>query len=168
MRKRTDLDEVGRPVAETPGRRSAPHRAGRRELRYGSCMHRTEVILYVEDQDRAASFYRRVLGASPALDAPGMTEFDLEDLTLGLVPERDSVARVPGITPGTGQRCEIYLRRRDAAAALERVEPAGGRVLAPLSGRPWGESVGYALDPDGHVLALAEVGPDTGGGPAGA
>ena len=149
MRKRTDLDEVGRPVAETPGRRSAPHRAGRRELRYGSCMHRTEVILYVEDQDRAA-------------------EFDLEDLTLGLVPERDSVARVPGITPGTGQRCEIYLRRRDAAAALERVEPAGGRVLAPLSGRPWGESVGYALDPDGHVLALAEVGPDTGGGPAGA
>jgi len=58
-------------------------------------MHPIEVILYVEDQDRATSFYRRVLGASPALDVPGMTEFDLGDLTLGLMLERDITALVP-------------------------------------------------------------------------
>jgi len=83
-------------------------------------MHPTEVILYVKDQDRATSFYRRVLGASPALDVPGMTEFDLGDLTLGLMLERDITALIPGLTPGAGQRCELYLRRRDAAAALQR------------------------------------------------
>lgn len=71
--------------------------------------------------------------------------------------ERDITALIPGLTPGAGQRCELYLRRRDAAAVLKRVEPAGGRVLAPMDNRPWGESVGYALDPDGHVLALATV-----------
>ena len=130
-------------------------------MRYGSLMHPIEVILYVEDQDRATSFYRRVLGASPALDVPGMTEFDLGDLTLGLMLERDITALVPGLTPGAGQRCELYLRRRDAAAVLERVEAAGGRILAPVDDRPWGESVGYALDPDGHVLALAAVGTDS-------
>lgn len=99
-------------------------------------MHPIEVILYVEDQDRAASFYRRVLGASPALDVPGMTEFDLGDLTLGLMLERDITALVPGLTPGAGQRCELYLRRRDVAAVLERVEAAGGRILAPVDDRP--------------------------------
>ena len=130
-------------------------------MRYGSLMHPIEVILYVEDQDRATSFYRRVLGASPALDVPGMTEFDLGDLTLGLMLERDITALVPGLTPGAGQRCELYLRRRDVAAVLERVEAAGGRILAPVDDRPWGEAVGYALDPDGHVLALAAVGPDS-------
>lgn len=155
-------------MAETLRGDPPPHLTARRKPRYGSCMHRIEVILYVEDQDRATSFYRRVLGASPALEVPGMTELDLGDLTLGLMPERDITALVPGLVPGTGQRCELYLRRRDAAAVLERVEPAGGRVLAPLAGRPWGESVGYALDPDGHVLALAAVGPDSNAGPAGA
>jgi len=32
---------------------------------------------------------------------------------------------------------------------------SGGRLLDGLRDRSWGERVGYALDPDGHVLALA-------------
>jgi catechol 2,3-dioxygenase-like lactoylglutathione lyase family enzyme len=34
-------------------------------------------ILYVADQAASAAFYTRVLGASPTLDVPGMTEFAL-------------------------------------------------------------------------------------------
>jgi uncharacterized glyoxalase superfamily protein PhnB len=30
-------------------------------------------------------------------------------------------------------------------------------VLAAMADRSWGERVGYALDPEGHVLALAEA-----------
>jgi len=114
-----------------------------------------EVILYVADQRRAATFYAVLLGLQPSLDVPGMTEFDLGGLTLGLMPGGDMADLVPDITVGTGQRCELYLRRRDAQDILDRVEPAGGRVLSPIALRPWGENVGYALDPDGHVVALA-------------
>jgi predicted enzyme related to lactoylglutathione lyase len=116
-----------------------------------------EVILYVADQQRAASFYRTVLGIAPSLDVPGMTELDLGGATLGLMPASDMAALVPGIDLGAGQRCELYLRRHDAAEILDRVEAAGGRLLSPVAPRPWGERVGYALDPDGHVLALAVV-----------
>lgn len=118
-------------------------------------MHATELILYVADQRRAAGFYAAVLGSEPSLDVPGMTEFDLGGATIGLMPAADMAELVPGVVPGTGQRCELYLRRPDAAEVLDRVEPAGGTLLQRLAPRPWGETVAYALDPDGHVLAVA-------------
>ena len=38
------------------------------------------------DLVRARDFYAPVLGAEPALDVPGMTEFDLGCVALGLMP----------------------------------------------------------------------------------
>ena len=116
-----------------------------------------EVILYVADQGAAREFYRAVLGLDPVLDVPGMTEFDLGGVTLGLMPFADMAELLPGITAGGGQRCELYLRRADAAELLARIATAGGVLLSPLQPRGWGETVGYGLDPDGHVIAIAEL-----------
>lgn len=119
-------------------------------------MHAAQFILYVADQRRARDFYRRVLAAEPVLDVPGMTEFDLGGATLGLMPAASMEALLSGqIHAGDGQRCELYLRRGDAAAALARAADGGGRILDDLRDRSWGERAGYLLDPDGHVLALA-------------
>lgn len=115
-----------------------------------------EVILYVADQAQARDFYAAVLDAVPSLDVPGMTEFELGGLTLGLMPMADIAELIPGVIAGSGQRCELYLRRADAAAILARAVTAGAPLLSPLVERPWGEIVGYALDPDGHVLAIAQ------------
>jgi uncharacterized protein len=118
--------------------------------------HAAQFILYVADQARARDFYRHVLAAEPVLDVPGMTEFDLGGATLGLMPAADMEALLSGqIRAGVDQRCELYLRRSDAAAALARGADAGGRILDGLRDRSWGERAGYLLDPDGHVLALA-------------
>jgi len=122
----------------------------------GGRVEAAEFILYVADRARATAFYRHVLAAEPVLDVPGMTEFDLGGATLGLMPAADMedlLARQ--IRGGTGQRCELYLRRADAPAALARAAAGGGKLLDGLRDRSWGERVGYALDPDGHVLALA-------------
>lgn len=119
-------------------------------------MEAAEFILYVADQARAAAFYRHVLAAEPVLDVPGMTEFSLGGAMLGLMPAADMEDLLAGqVRGGTGQRCELYLRRADAAAALDRAAAAGGKGLDGLRDRSWGERVGYALDPDGHVLAFA-------------
>ncbi len=84
-----------------------------------------------------------------------MTEFDL-GATLGLMPAAD-MEELPArqIRGGTGQRCELYLRRADVPAALARAAAGGGKLLDGLRDRWWGERVGYAIDPDGHALALA-------------
>ncbi|MCC6495201.1 MAG: glyoxalase [Propionibacteriaceae bacterium] len=114
-----------------------------------------EVILYVEDQDRARTFYIALLAIQPSLDVPGMTEFDLGGMTLGLMPQDDILQLLPNLQAATGQRCELYLRRPEAEAMLGRLIEAGGRLVSPLQPRSWGENVGYGLDPDQNVIALA-------------
>lgn len=122
-------------------------------------MNRNEIICYIDDQARSREFWSALLGTAPILDVPGMTESDLGGVTLGLIPFADMAELVPGLRRGSGQRCEIYLRRPDAAALLDRLVAAGGALLAPLVPRGWGEVVGYGLDPDGHVVAIAQSPP---------
>ncbi len=101
-------------------------------------VHDAEFILYVADQGRARTFYQRVLNTSPVLDVRGMTEFDLGNATLGLMPATDMQGLLAGrIEAGRGQRCELYLRRPDATQAWERAVVAGATPLDPIKERPW-------------------------------
>ena len=125
-------------------------------------MKRAMFILYVADQQRSRDFYRAVLAVEPSLDVPGMTEFPLlEGSTLGLMPEQgiknllgDSL---PNPTAANGTpRAELYLVIDNAASYHQRALEGGGQEVNPMAERPWGDRVGYSLDPDGHVLAFAE------------
>lgn len=118
-------------------------------------------ILYVADQRRSAEFYRAVLGEAPTLDVLGMTEFRLaEGAMLGLMPE-DGIARLLGAgirhlaSARVAPRAELYLVVDDAATFHARAVEAGAREVSPVVERDWGHVVGYSLDPDGHVLAVA-------------
>lgn len=124
------------------------------------------LILYVRDQERARAFYEAVLGAPPRLHVPGMTEFALPGgAVLGLMPEagiRRLLPALPDPALASGvPRAELYLGVPVPSAALGRAVAAGGRELTPVAPRDWGDDVGYALDPDGHVLAFAA--PSSGG-----
>ena len=97
-------------------------------------MEATEFIFYVADQARATAFYRHVLAAEPVLEVPGMTEFGLDGATLGLMPVADMEELLAGrIHGGSGQRCELCLRRADAPA---RAVASGGELLDGLRDRP--------------------------------
>lgn len=124
-------------------------------------LSRAHFILYVADPARSRDFYRAVLGFAPRLDVPGMTEFELSETSvLGLMPERGILRLLapslpdPALANGM-PRAELYLVVDSPAEAHARVLAAGGRELAPLERRDWGDLVSYCLDPDGHVLALA-------------
>ena len=119
-------------------------------------------ILYVADQAKSSRFYKKVLGVSPRLDVPGMTEFVLSDgAILGLMPE-EGIRRLLGSDfpdPSRARgipRSEIYLLVDQPAEYLERALAAGATELSPLQPRTWGHVAGYCLDPDAHVLAFAE------------
>jgi len=124
---------------------------------------RAHFILFVRDQARAATFWRAVLAATPRLDVPGMTEFDLPGgAILGLMPERGA-ARLVGaaaaepIGSSRAPRAELYLVVDDPAAWQARALAAGAREASPLAPRDWGDDAAYALDPDGHVVAFARA-----------
>ncbi|GMV88916.1 MAG: hypothetical protein AMXMBFR81_18470 [Chthonomonas sp.] len=126
---------------------------------------KTNFILYVSDQAASARFYAAVLGLSPTLDVPGMTEFRLgEGATLGLMPVA-GIQRLlgpslpdPGLAAGV-PRAELYLTVPDPAAYHQRALEHGAKELSRLEPRAWGDLAAYSLDPDGHVLAFACVPP---------
>jgi catechol 2,3-dioxygenase-like lactoylglutathione lyase family enzyme len=124
---------------------------------------RSHFILYVSDQDAAADFWRRVLGVEPSLHVPGMTEFELgTDAVLGLMPSAGIRRLLGDAIPDPERaagvpRAEIYLVVDDAAAFHARAMESGARELSALSERNWGHVAAYSLDPDGHVIAFAQV-----------
>jgi hypothetical protein len=120
-------------------------------------------ILYVKDQWKSTEFYSHVLEQKPALFVQGMTEFELsDDCSIGIMPESDikellgekleDPAQAGGIP-----RCEIYLRRKKAEEFFQRALAQGATEISSMAKRPWGDRVGYCLDPDGHVLAFCEA-----------
>ncbi len=120
-------------------------------------------VFYVRDQTASAAFYRRVLGAEPVLDVPGMTEFALGGgAGLGLMPEAGIARLLDGaVAPERGAgvaRAELYLFVDDPGAFHARALAAGARELSPLALRGWGDHVAYSQDLDGHVLAFARRG----------
>ncbi|MBI5169449.1 MAG: VOC family protein [Candidatus Eisenbacteria bacterium] len=124
-------------------------------------MSAAHFIFYVADQRASTAFYTHVLGRTPRLDVPGMTEFALGgDAVLGLMPEA-GIRRLLGdalADPASARgvaRAELYLLVSDPAAHHARALEAGATELSALTPRDWGHDVSYARDPDGHVLAFA-------------
>ena len=124
-------------------------------------------ILYVRDQTRSREFYADVLGIQATLDVPGMTEFTLSgDSRLGLMPE-SGIRRLLGdrlpdpASAGGVPRSEVYLIVDDVATYHRRALAAGAVEVSTPALRDWGDVVAYSLDPDGHVLAFAEIPEDS-------
>lgn len=120
-------------------------------------------ILFVADQAKSTEFYSRVLRVEPVLNVPGMTEFHIADgAVLGLMP-RMSAARLFADSINIAKdddfykATELYLLVDDAAAYFQRAIEACATEISPLTLRDWGHRAGYCLDPDGHVIAFAEV-----------
>jgi catechol 2,3-dioxygenase-like lactoylglutathione lyase family enzyme len=119
------------------------------------------LIFYVTDQEISTFFYSHVLQLAPTLNVPGMTEFQLsETCVLGIMPE-SGIKRLIGSSlpdPASAQgvpRAELYLVVVNANDYYKRALAAGGTALSDVCERDWGQSVGYCLDKDGHVLAFA-------------
>ena len=120
-------------------------------------MKKFHCILYVREQSVSRDFYQALLDRGPRLDVPGMTEFDLcENTVLGLMPEAGIERLLPIQTTPALPRCELYLVFEDLRPVLNRALQAGARLLSEPEVRSWGERVAYLLDPDQHVVALAE------------
>ncbi|MDD3771831.1 MAG: lactoylglutathione lyase [Weeksellaceae bacterium] len=122
----------------------------------------TEIILYVENQQKSTEFYSHLFRKKPELDVPGMTEFQLsENCKLGLMPNNGIAKILSNKTPhpqsGNGiPRCELYLLVEDLNLEFENAKQVGTQLISSPKDRDWGDKVCYFADPDGHIIAFAE------------
>jgi uncharacterized glyoxalase superfamily protein PhnB len=116
-----------------------------------------EIILYVEDQQRARDFYTATLAIEPSLDVPGMTEFKIGGATLGLMPALGIRKLLGDAVPEHSRdaRCELYIGVDDPAEVASRAIQHGAKELSPLQVRDWGDDVIYLADLDNHIIAFA-------------
>jgi lactoylglutathione lyase len=114
------------------------------------------VILYSADLDREVAFYRDVLGLPFRFRDRGYAEFGLRNLRLGLF-DRSGLEDLLG-PEGAARRPggEVLFLVPDVDAWAERLRAAGVRALSGPVDRPWGHRTLHVLDPDGHVVELAQ------------
>lgn len=121
----------------------------------------TEIILYVQNQERSKDFYEKIFRSKADLHVPGMTEFILSpNCKLGLMPNA-GIAKIITPTlphPETGNgipRCELYFYVNDLQLEYDNALKAGAAEISGIEARNWGDAVCYVADPDGHVIAFA-------------
>jgi lactoylglutathione lyase len=120
------------------------------------------VILYVGDLDRAVGFYRDVLGLPFKFADAGYAEFATGNLKFGLYERR----RLPDLlgreaAGGGDPTGEILFLVDDVDAEAERLRQTGVRILSGPIDRSWGHRTLHLLDPDGHIVELAQEIPRT-------
>ena len=113
-----------------------------------------QILVPVDDLDRAVDFYKRVLGLPLLFRYPGNAFFDADGVRLYLA--KPTEADFDG-------RASIYFRVPDVGATLDRLEAAGAKVRE----RPemifetdeydlW---LAFVQDPDGNNIGLMREAP---------
>lgn len=116
-------------------------------------------VIYAKDVEGVAAFYLR-LGFEVGVRMPspdGSTGFiglRRDEAELAIATE-ESPRTVAGVEPGPGPRHELFVYVEDVDGTVAVLRDAGARVLREPADMPWGERVGFVLDPEGNVVSLA-------------
>lgn len=115
------------------------------------------VILYVNNFDKAMDFYNGILGLSIKFQQDTYVEFDTGTVTLAINTRKDvkvlTGLKVPEGSAST-QTFEVGFVVEDVAATIETMRQQGVTILKEPVTKPWGQTVAYVADPDGHYIEI--------------
>ncbi|MEM1417047.1 MAG: VOC family protein [Myxococcota bacterium] len=111
------------------------------------------VIVPVADIEQAKEFYSRLFDDDGMRVSPGRHYFELSDTVLACYDAgADGDGRVIGWKPHRNQY--LYFSSSDLETMRERVGMYGGTITSRIESMPWGETLFYARDPFGNLLAF--------------
>ena len=110
----------------------------------------TTLMVYVQDMNRAVSFYRDVLGLPVEMESPGWSQFSLGNgASIGLHPSMEARSPQPGWVPG--------FAIDDIKSAKERLTAGGARIAQDFHDIPGGVVLEFS-DPDGNHIDISQMG----------
>lgn len=115
------------------------------------------VILYVNDFEKTMDFYNGILGLPIKLQQDTYVEFDTGDTTLSINTRKD-VKELTGLEVPEGststQTFEVGFVVEDVGTTIETLRQRGVTILKEAVTKPWGQTVAYVADPDGHYIEI--------------
>jgi catechol 2,3-dioxygenase-like lactoylglutathione lyase family enzyme len=124
------------------------------------------ITLFVEDLQRAKSFYRDVFDLPVVWEDESSAVFKLDNTVINLLdvsaaPELIEPAAVAG--PEAGSRFMLSIWVDDADAVCAELERRGVTLLNGPIDRAWGKRTASFTDPGGHIWEIAQDIPEAGG-----
>jgi lactoylglutathione lyase len=118
-------------------------------------------ILYVNDVKKTISFYKKAFGLSSAFITPegDYGELDTGNTTLSYANHKLGNSNLKlGYLESNKTNLpfgiELAFVTDDIEVTLKQAIEVGASLLEPTVTKPWGQQVGYLLDPDGFLLDI--------------
>ena len=115
------------------------------------------IILYVKDFEKTMDFYKNILQLPVKMQQDTYVEFDTGATILSINTRKD-VKEMTGLNIpdeyGSGQTFEIGFVTEDVVKTIEALRDQGVPVLKEPAIKPWGQTVAYVADPDGHYIEI--------------
>ena len=115
------------------------------------------VILYVNGFEKTMAFYNGILGLPVKMQQDTYVEFDTGAVTLSINTLKD-VKELTGLNVPEGststQTFEVGFVVEDVVATIELLRQQGVKILMEPVTKPWGQTVAYVADPDGHYIEI--------------
>ena len=116
------------------------------------------ITLFIEDRQRAKSFYERAFDVEPVYEDDNAVAFQFENMVVNLLVTREAHGLIgPAVVAGqeAGARFQLTIWVDDTNAVCEELARRGVELLNGPVDRPWGMRTAAFADPDGHVWEVA-------------
>jgi catechol 2,3-dioxygenase-like lactoylglutathione lyase family enzyme len=116
------------------------------------------ITLFVEDLERAKSFYEDVFDLPVFFEDDSSAVFEFGETLVNLLRATeapDLVAPAAVAAPEAGARFQFTLGVDDVDATCERLKAQGVELLNGPIDRPWGVRTASFRDPGGHIWEIA-------------
>ncbi|MDM5165582.1 VOC family protein [Bacillus altitudinis] len=117
-------------------------------------------ILYVNDVEASIQFYHHILGFPIKLRVESYVEFDTGEVTLS-INSRQDVKEALGLpvpeVVSSSQTFEIGFVVNDVNETIASLKEKGVPVIKEPAKKPWGQTVSYVSDPDGHFIEICDA-----------
>ncbi|MCH7324067.1 VOC family protein [Solibacillus sp. MA9] len=115
------------------------------------------IILYVNDFDKAMKFYNNVLKLPIKMQQDTYVEFDTGNTILA-INTRKSVIEITGlnipVSAFTTQTFEVGFVVENVQSTINELKQQGVIIIKEPIIKPWGQTVAYIADPDGHFIEI--------------
>ena len=113
------------------------------------------IILYVSDLNQSLIFYRDLLGLPVIMQQGTYIEFKT-GVTILSINTREDVKEITGLSVPdkkvSSQTFELGFVVEDVTLTIDFLRQKGVTILKEPVVKPWGQTVAYVEDPDGHFM----------------